>query len=133
MRKMSSLFIKITYPVLVLLVLALLLMLHYSFEDYDIKAYEVHAIKSALYIVRSIEAYNSEEGRFPEKLEELVPKYLPRIPKVYWGETGWIYEAKDEDFTLTVGYKSEYLGSLNPYFEYSSKNKAWDFTEITEL
>ena len=133
MRKMSSLFIKITYPVLVLLVLALLLMLHYSFEDYKIKAYEVNTITSALHIVRAIEGYHSEKGAFPETLEDLTPKYLPFVYPAKWGETGWIYETKDEDFTLTVGYKSEQHGFLNPSFEYSSKNKAWDFTEITEL
>jgi hypothetical protein len=44
-------------------------------------------------IVAAIEAFNGKNGRYPEKLEELVPRFLPEIPQA--GQYFGIYYAAE--------------------------------------
>lgn len=44
-------------------------------------------------IVSAIEAYNGKNGRYPDKLEDLVPRFLPEVPQA--GEWFGIFYAAE--------------------------------------
>lgn len=126
----NRLFIKITYPILVLVILMLLIALHYLHKDYRTKAYQVNTITSALAIVHAIEAYQLATANLPESLEDIAPKYIPFIYPAYWGNTGWIYKKQNEGFTLAVGYRESVSDNLPyPVIIYSSEDDHWVFND----
>lgn len=43
-------------------------------------------------VVAGLIAYHSDEGTYPERLDELVPQYLPEVPPPTWGLERWSYE-----------------------------------------
>lgn len=44
-------------------------------------------------IITAVEQYNAAEKRYPDSLEQLVPKYLAAVPRGRWGE--FIYDANN--------------------------------------
>ena len=69
-------------------------------------------------IVITIERFKNDQGKFPDKLELLVPQYLSSLPKPYVPPYKWEYKIKDGEYTLSVniGY---------PYCTYYSKSSKW--------
>ncbi|MHC4694376.1 MAG: hypothetical protein ACYS67_16675 [Planctomycetota bacterium] len=71
-------------------------------------------------------AYHSEHGRYPNTLDDLIPKYITQIKPPPWGETGWLYKRHKKDFVLEVGYEfgagTDYL---YPFRFYSSSHGDW--------
>jgi len=61
-----------------------------------------HAEAASKAVISACEAFAKDQGRFPEKLEELTPKYLHSIPRarytVFFG--GFTYQAEPQEHTL---------------------------------
>lgn len=74
-------------------------------------------------IAGALNKYHSDQGRYPEKLDELVPAYLAELkePGTMWG---WLYIAGTDDFTLGyVDYIDEWGYSI---CKYSVAIPEWD-------
>lgn len=73
-------------------------------------------------IAEAAHRFHADEGRFPDKLDELAPKYLPEIPKPIVGDDrSWGYHNRGEWFVLAFE-KSKYL----PLYMYDSRhNGRW--------
>ena len=53
-------------------------------------------------IVRRLETFRRENGRYPARLEELVPEYLSSVPTPRVGR-GWSYRTDGKKFNLSFG------------------------------
>ena len=74
-------------------------------------------------IIKALESYYAENGKYPQSLNQLVPKYLHEIKFPKWGEGGWVYKYGDPNyFRITVGYKN-WGKSYYPVMYYSSAQK----------
>ena len=55
-------------------------------------------------IVAAIEEFHDQNGQYPQRLSELVPRYLPALPKVddliKYPDATWTYGSANEGFTL---------------------------------
>jgi hypothetical protein len=72
-------------------------------------------------VVSALKNYKAATGRFPPSLQQLIPKYLPSLPKLS-GSTTWSYQVEPDgaNFILTyVGYSSDWTGS------YWSSSDTW--------
>jgi len=73
-------------------------------------------------IIQAIDAYTQEHGQFPARLDDLVPVYIPEIPKTVGGE----------DFVYHVWYSEYYevgfvlVSNRNRGCGYSSRYKDWE-------
>lgn len=58
-------------------------------------------IKQAERTVRAIESYYDREGRYPESLSQLTPRYILSVPKpmIIYGQD-WCYESGDGYYRL---------------------------------
>ena len=118
--------------VLLFLWLTTLFLLYMIRTDSTVYHNQVRTIINALDIVKAIDLYSSANDELPQSLEVLTPKYLPFVPSAEWGNSGWIYEIDNNEFDLSVGYRSGYLGSgasLYPVFYYSSSDKYWSLND----
>lgn len=69
-------------------------------------------------IVKALNAYKSDNEKYPVSLELLVPKYLRVVETPVWGDSGWKYIGYgSETFELKVGYKTK-SGSYYPVMYY---------------
>lgn len=128
MKKYIKLFVLTTYPVLLLLLAATTLYLYAMKADNKRYVNQLCTVTNALYVVRAVEEYHSKTGNIPESLDSLTPQYIPQIYPAPWGDSGWIYEKQNGNFTLAVGYKkSDSNDFLYPEILYSSENKSWKF------
>jgi hypothetical protein len=75
-------------------------------------------------IVEQLERFHTEEGRYPESLDDLVPEYLTEIPHPTDGE-GFFYEPRDNGFRLKFGYWFVKDIDLYPRCCFSSSEKKW--------
>ena len=69
--------------------------------------------QSGQVVIDAINSYEAEHGQFPNTLEELIPKYIERLPEVPAGNGAFSYARPDQDsveFFLSV--KSRHFGSL---------------------
>jgi hypothetical protein len=74
-------------------------------------------------IIGALNEYHSDQGRYPEKLDDLVPTHLAELkePGTMWG---WLYIAEKENFTLGyVEYIDEWGYSI---CKYSAVIPEWD-------
>lgn len=62
----------------------------------------VDGIEKINLVIDAVENYYGDNGRYPEKIEELIPKYLDEKPVTLTGEEIW-YEKEEKDQYL-VGY-----------------------------
>ncbi len=77
-------------------------------------------------IVAAIERYHSENTKYPEKLEDLVPAYLQELVKPKWGDSGWMYIGSETGFYLEVGNISGIGSREYPYPSLSySTSRGW--------
>ena len=51
-----------------------------SFPDMFEKATQIHALQRVTMTALALRLYRKENGRYPENLQQLVPKYLPSVP-----------------------------------------------------
>ena len=71
-------------------------------------------------IVAAVEAYKVSNKRYPEKLADLQPKYLGKIPKPAPG-TNFVYATSSDRGTAWFGYQT-----LKDVFrEYNSGTRKW--------
>jgi hypothetical protein len=70
-------------------------------------------------IAAALESYHDDTGKYPERIEELVPVYITEIvqPKSIWG---WLYSVDGDDFALgyvnyvdKLGYSVCFISSRN--------------------
>lgn len=74
-------------------------------------------------IVLCLERFHKDNQRYPNSLTELIPDYIPRVPKKVDG-LPVIYKPQDknENFTLSFQFRDPKLN----YCTYSSMKKSWD-------
>ena len=80
--------------------------------QYDdmISTYRQVALRSRISIVvgttaLALKLYRIEHDAYPETLEQLVPKYLDKIPLCPFSGKPLKYDSKDDNFTLVYGYE----------------------------
>ena len=71
-------------------------------------------------IVGAVEAYKASNKRYPEKLAQLQPKHLGKIPKPAPG-TNFVYATSPDGATAWFGYQT--LGDV--FCEYDSGTRKW--------
>jgi hypothetical protein len=71
-------------------------------------------------IVAAVEAYKVSNKRYPEKLAQLQPKYLGKIPRPAPG-TNFVYGVSSDGTAAWVGYQTS-RGGLT---EYDSSTRKW--------
>ncbi len=72
-------------------------------------------------IVAALDRYRMERGRFPDRLEDLVPQYLESLRPVPAGTGKWQYG-------VTLGgqvYKLGFFGSRPDSYWYDTSKKTW--------
>jgi hypothetical protein len=74
-------------------------------------------------IVVHLQRFHSEHGRNPERLDELVPAYLPAIPRPVDGE-GFFYSLNQDGYLLTFGFWFV-QGDLYPRCTWDSRDADW--------
>lgn len=75
-------------------------------------------------IVDALWRYQKEQDSFPPSLESLVPRYLPSLPKVAYGDAKWFYHQSQGEFTVGFTASGGYPGCY-----YSSKIEGWYIDE----
>ena len=60
-------------------------------------------------VVAALDAYQRNEGTYPERLGDLVPEYLPSVPSKY-EELPVGYERTPEGYTLRFSYSGAGIG-----------------------
>jgi hypothetical protein len=78
-------------------------------------------------IAASVEAFHRANGRYPQRLEELVPKFLPEIPQA--GEWSPIFYAADPGGTRCwIAYGVH----RDDFQEYDCQKQAWQLVDYDE-
>ena len=63
--------------------------------------------------ILALDQFFLNHGQFPEKLEELVPVYLPEMPTTYYGKSFEYYVSKEDGYGLC--YKLDTIGCCYTY------------------
>ena len=71
-------------------------------------------------IVAAVEAYKVSNKRYPEKLAQLQPKYLGKVPKPAPG-TNFVYAASQDGAAAWFGYQT----LRDVFCEYDSRTRRW--------
>ncbi len=71
-------------------------------------------------IVAAFEAYKLANKRYPEKLAELQPTYLPQMPQPAPG-TNFVYATSSDGATAWFGYQTQ----RDTFVEYDSGTRKW--------
>ncbi len=71
-------------------------------------------------IVIQIKKYRAKYGKFPDRLDDLVPEFLPAIPDPVAGERKWRYSFNEYRFYLQCSVPSGY-----PHYIYDQKTNEW--------
>lgn len=71
----------------------------------DYKTFQHYVKDRVLYkgtlLLAALKLYKSRQGSYPDKLSELVPKYLSKLPVDYFSPNGkFVYQKKGDDFVL---------------------------------
>lgn len=74
------------------------------------------ARKDAGVIVLAIEQFHTHTGKYPSRLDELVPEYLERVPQLP-GDVPFGYQSKNDGYTLAYVYTD-----IAPVFCHHSTN-----------
>src|SRR5262245_56102312 len=53
-------------------------------------------------IVKGLESFHRQNGRYPSRLDELIPKYLDSLPALRVGR-GWDYRLDGSSYVLSFG------------------------------
>jgi hypothetical protein len=76
-------------------------------------------------IVRALEQYHADRGRYPNSLTDLSPKYLREIPPPTWGLRTWQYQSRASDFTLRVDESVHTGDGDSRWLQYMGKQLGW--------
>lgn len=82
-------------------------------------------------IVAAIEAFKSGNKRYPEKLAQLQPKYLGKIPRPAPG-TNFVYAVSSDGAAAWFGYQTS-GGGLSEYGSGTRKWREVDYSESDAL
>jgi hypothetical protein len=80
-------------------------------------------------VVAGLMAYKQDHGTYPATLEELVPQYLPAVPKPPLGQQKWEYELTPDNaelFNLHVLRTSARSGA---FFGYDITTGKWYYVD----
>jgi hypothetical protein len=77
-------------------------------------------------IVAALTAYKQDKGRYPDKLDELVPKYLNAIEHPLLGD-GWIYAAPPDGYRYNFGFRPG--GGDTRSFYWSVEQRGWEMDD----
>ncbi|MBV6394300.1 MAG: hypothetical protein KPEEDBHJ_03554 [Anaerolineales bacterium] len=72
-------------------------------------------------VIAALEAYKADHGSYPEKLDQLVPDYLPSVP-VKTDELDFSYSSDG----ATYSFSFHYIGPGMNTCAYSSEGKEWN-------
>jgi hypothetical protein len=78
-------------------------------------------------IVTAAEAYKRANGRFPEKLAQMQPRFLAAIPQPVSG-TNFVYAASSDGTTCWFGYQTH----RDMFNEYDSRTRKWQYLEYED-
>ena len=78
-------------------------------------------------IVAAVQAYKLANGRFPEKLEQLQPRFLATIPQPA-PATNFVYAAASDGATFWFGYQTH----RDMFNEYDSSTRKWQYLEYED-
>ena len=88
------------------------------------------------HIVRQLEAYHAHEGRYPDSLTQLVPRYLPKVPSTatsLFTQRPYNYrlspEPKDAAKQRPDAYWLNYYVGSWTSATYSSLERRWTYTD----
>lgn len=135
-NRISSIALKCFFVMFLLLVFSFILPNENDFYDcdkIDFDAYnesEMRTVSAGNRIVNALEDYCSSNGKYPNKLEELVPIYIKKIPKTAYRRllVGFYipfdycyYDENDNDFILSCRYH------IFSELYYNSREKKWKY------
>jgi hypothetical protein len=78
-------------------------------------------------IVAAIEAFKQQNKRYPEKLAQLQPKYLGKIPLPARG-TNFVYAASSDGTAAWFGYQTQ----QDTFNEYDTRTRKWQRLEYED-
>jgi hypothetical protein len=78
-------------------------------------------------IVAAIEAFKQQNKRYPEKLAQLQPKYLGKIPLPAPG-TNFVYAASPDGTAAWFGYQTQ----QDTFNEYDTRTRKWQRLEYED-
>ncbi len=78
-------------------------------------------------IVSSLKNYYSDQGRYPQTLQQLVPQYLAKVKEPTWGLGVWDYECRPEGkgYSLAVSANDDRY----PILFRTDKDTSWYLDE----
>jgi hypothetical protein len=84
--------------------------------------------RNADQVIGALNRYEIEVGVYPDKLNQLIPKYLETLPNAATTQgTGWLYDSTTGDFTLGYWYAAEKMGASVCRYESTIRNWTCDF------
>ena len=84
----------------------------------------------AVPIIKALEKYKDDRGRYPDSLAELVPKYIVQIDPPTAGDGKWRYRTLKDvlSYSLVFAGKEEFPEQ----YEYVSYNRKWVFIKADD-
>ena len=78
-------------------------------------------------IVAALEQYRNDIGHYPDRLNDLVPKYIQQIEPPRYGEKKWDYNHRpgENSFGLYMWGRKAYQDG----YLYNSEKKQWEVVE----
>jgi hypothetical protein len=77
-------------------------------------------------IIHALEQYVDEHGAAPATLDDLVPKYIPKIPQPHYGVPRWDYAGQTDSIHYSLAFGAE--GGY-PAIYYTSQSADWHVDE----
>jgi hypothetical protein len=90
----------------------------YNLDGASIK----RGIEKSKPIFVALEEYRKDHNKFPEKLEDLVPEYLSRVPRPAW-RFRYRYQVYENGQTYTIAHIIR--GDADDWNCYTSDTKEW--------
>lgn len=78
--------------------------------------------ETAEQLVKAIERFHRERGKYPAALDALVPAYLPSLPRPKWGQSANPYFYRQQSNTFTLSYST----GFKVHRVYNPHTKTWD-------
>lgn len=98
-------------------------------EKSDAHEFDI-SINAGNKVIEALEEFESDNLRYPDKLEELVPKYLTTIPlseegvSIEYSKFSWpLSNQKDELPGCSLAFQEGKVSALNSFFEYLGKKR----------
>jgi hypothetical protein len=78
---------------------------------------------SANLIIEALQSYKEDNGFYPDKLQDITPLYLEKLPKSNYSNRDFIYEKSEDSYQLV------YLGAFGVEATYHSSTKLWSYDD----